>query len=81
MSRLSKNMENNPIDDRLIDDNLFVITTSPYWCAGIMEFFTTQQLSKDWIKEERIKVRVNSWHFAVIGHRLFRRGVDGLLRR
>ena len=30
---------------------------------------------------ERRKVRVNSRHFAVVGHRLFRRGTNGLLKR
>ena len=71
----------SPIDDSLIDDNLFVVTTTPYWYAGIVEFLTTQQLPDDWTEEERQKVRVNSRHFAVVGNRLFRREADGILRR
>ena len=70
----------SPIDDSLIDDNLFVVTTTPYWYAGIVEFLTTQQLPDDWTEEERQKVRVNSRHFAVVGNRLFRREADGILR-
>ncbi|PTQ27291.1 hypothetical protein MARPO_0207s0002 [Marchantia polymorpha] len=81
LSRLSEDVETSPLDDRLIDDSLFVVTAQPEWYAGIVEFLTTQQLSGDWTKEERRKVRVNSRHFAVIGHRLFRRGADGVLRR
>ena len=46
-----------------------------------MKFLTIQKLSKEWIKEKRMKVRVNSRHFAVVRHMLFRRGADGLLRR
>lgn len=58
-----------------------MVTAQPEWYAGIVEFLTTQQMPEDWIKEERTKVRVNSRHFIVIGHRLFRRGADGILRR
>ena len=64
-------MGNSPIDDRLIDDNLFVVTTSLDWYASIVEFLTTQQFPDNWTKEERRKVRIHSRHFAVIGHRLF----------
>lgn len=81
MSRLSEDVGTSPIDDRLIDDNLFVVTAKPKWYASIIEFLTTQQLSDDWTKEERENVRVHIRHFAVIGHRLFRRGADGILRR
>ena len=46
-----------------------------------MEFLTTQKLPEDWTKEERRKIRINNRHFAVVGHMLFRRGANGLLRR
>jgi len=81
LSRLSEEVGDSPVSDRLIDDTLFVVTTQPEWYAGIVEFLTTQKLPGDWTKEDRRKVRVNSRHFAVVGHRLFRRGADGLLRR
>ena len=81
LSRLSKDMRTTPIYDSLIDDNLFVVTATPDWYAGIVQFLTTQQLPEDWSKEERRKVRVNSKHFAVVGTRLFRRGFDTILRR
>jgi transposase InsO family protein len=74
-------MGENPVDDRLMDDDLFVVTSRPDWYAGIVEFLTTQTLPEEWSKEERRKVRVNSRHFMVLGHRLFRRRTDGLLRR
>ena len=35
----------------------------------------------EWTKEDRRKVIVNIIHFVVRGHRLFRRGADGFLRR
>ena len=35
------------MDDRLVDDNLFVITAKLDWYAGIVEFLTTQKLSED----------------------------------
>ena len=63
------------MDDRLIDDNLFVVTAQPEWYAG------KNKLSKEWIEDDRKKIKVNSRHFAVVWHRLFRQRVDGLLRR
>ena len=45
LSRLSEEMGSSPIDDRLVDDNLFVVTSTPEWYAGILDFLTTQQLS------------------------------------
>ena len=78
LSRLSEEMGDSPVDDRLIDDNLFVVTAQPEWYACIVEFLTTQQLLGEWTKEDRRKVRVHRRHFAVIGHKLFRRGADGL---
>lgn len=66
LSRLSEEMGASSVDNRLIDDNLFVVTTQPEWFAGIVEFLTTQRLSGEWTKEDRINVRVNSRHFAVV---------------
>ena len=48
LSRLSERMEESPIDDKLVDDNIFVVTAKPEWYAGIIEFLTTQKLPKDW---------------------------------
>ena len=73
LSKLSEEMGTSPIDDGFIDDNLFLVTSSLDWYAGIVEFLTTQRLPAEWTKEKKRKVRVNSRHFAVIGNRLFRR--------
>ena len=81
LSRLSEEMGTSPIDDKFIDDNFFLVTSSPDWYARIVEFLTTQRLHAEWTKDERMNVRVNSRHFAIICHRLFRRGADGILRR
>ena len=58
-----------------------MITTRPDWYADTVEFLMTQRLPEEWSKEERMKMRINSRHFMVLGYRLFRRGADGLLRR
>ena len=58
-----------------------MVTAKPDRYADIVEFLTIQKLPDNWTKKERRRVRVNSRHFAVVGHRLFRRGADGLLRR
>ena len=81
LSRISDEVGSCPIDDNLQDDNLFLVTAKADWYAGIVEFLTTQQLTGELTREERRKIRVNSRHYTVIGHRLFRRGMDGILRR
>ena len=45
--RLSEEMRESPVHDRLVDDNLFVVTAKPDWYAGIVEFLTIQKLPKD----------------------------------
>jgi hypothetical protein len=46
-----------------------------------VEFLTTQQLPANWSRAKRQKVRVNSRHFTIVRHRLFRRETDGILCR
>lgn len=70
-------MGDSPMNNRLIDDNLFVVSAQPEWYADIVKFLTTQQLSREWTKDDRKKIRVNSRHFAVIYHRMLWRGADG----
>ena len=55
-SRLSEDMEDTPIHDRLMDDNLFVGLASPNWYPEISKFLTTQRYPVDWTKDERRKV-------------------------
>ena len=81
LSRLSEEAGDSPVDNSLRDDNLFLVTARADWYSGIVEFFTTQQLTGNKIKEERKNVRVNSRHYTIIGHRLFRRGMDGILQQ
>lgn len=81
LSRLSETIGSAPIEDGLIDEELFTITSRPKWYAHIAQFLATQQLPEELSHHERRKVRVNSRHFAIVGNRLYRRGVDGLLRR
>ena len=81
LSRLSDEVGTSPIDDRFIDDNLFLVTSTPDWYVGIVEFLTTQRLLVEWTKEDMGKVKVDSRHFAVIDNMLFRRGADTILQR
>ena len=80
LSRLSEKIGESPVDDRLIDDTLFVLTAKPDWYPGIVEIFTTQKLLEDWTKEE-MRIRVSTRDFTMVGHRLFRRKADELFRR
>ena len=56
LSRLSEDMGTTPIDDSLIDDRLFVVTTTLDWYAGFVEFLINQQLLAEWTKGKIKKV-------------------------
>ena len=45
--RLFERMGENLIDDRLMNDNLFMVTAKPEWYAGIVDFLTTQKLPEN----------------------------------
>ena len=81
LSRLSEEMSKSLMDDRLVNDSLFMLTAKPNWYVGIVKFLITQKLPDDWTKADRKNVRVNSRHFAVSGSRFFRTGAYGLLMR
>ena len=81
LSRLSEEPGVVPIDDALVDENLFAISTIPTWYGLIAEFLATHLLPETLSKNERRKVRINSRHFVIVGGKLYRRGIDGVLRR
>ena len=81
LSRLSESMGTVDIEDELPDANLFSIAVVPTWDTYISEFLSTQKLPDHLDANERRKIRVNSRHYAIIADRLYRRGVDGVLRR
>lgn len=69
LSNLSEEMGASLVDEMLINDNFFVVTSRLEYLAGIMEFSTIQQLSREWTKDDRRKVGVNNRHFVIVGHR------------
>jgi hypothetical protein len=56
LSLLSEEKGTSPMDDRLVDDNLFVVTVQPEWYIGIVKFLTTQKLSGEWTRENKKKL-------------------------
>lgn len=78
MSRLTEQVGVEPVDDRLMDDNLFVVMVQPQWYDDIVEFFSTHKISNEWSRKEK-KIRVNSRYILVIRSKLFRRDTDGVL--
>ena len=67
LSRLSNKLGEDPVDDRLVEDGLFVATSRAEWYADIVEFLMTHKLPEEWTTEKRRKVRVNSRQFVVFG--------------
>ena len=67
---LSQHVGASPVDDRLGDENLFMVTAQPKWYARVVKFLTTQQLLVEWLREKKHNVRVNRRHFVVVGNKL-----------
>jgi hypothetical protein len=81
LSRLSTEISPTSIDDEFPDDRLFAVSKVPTWYQHIAEFLSTQEFSPEVDKNERRKIRINSTHFAIVAGQLYRKGVDGILRR
>ena len=81
LSRISTELSSTDIDDKFPDVRLFAIRKVPSWYKYIAEFLRTHQFPPHMDKNEGRKVRVNSSHFFIISDKLYRRGIDGILRR
>ena len=81
LSRLSEEVGTEEIDDEFPDGRLFTVQRVPLWYNYIAEFLSTQTFPPGLDRNERRKIRVNSTNFAIITNKLYRRGVDGILRR
>jgi hypothetical protein len=81
LSQLSTELNPTDINDEFPDGKLFAIRNVPSWYEYIAQFLSTQQFPPHMNKHERRKVRVNNSHFLIISDKLYRRGIDGILRR
>ena len=81
LSRLSEEVGTEEIDDEFPDGRLFTVQKVPLWYSYIAEFLSTQTFPPGLDRNERRKIRVNSTNFAIIANKLYRRGIDGILRR
>ena len=81
LSRLSEEVGTEEIDDEFPDGRLFTVQSVPLRYSYIAEFLSTQTFPPRLDRNEWRKIRVNSTNFAIIANKLYRRGVDGILRR
>ena len=81
LSRLSTKTGTEEMDDEFPDGRLFAVQKVPLWHSYIAEFLSTQAFPTNLDRNERRKIRVNSTNFAIIANKLYRRGIDGILRR
>ena len=81
LSRLSTETGTEEMDDEFPDGRLFAVQKVPLWYSYIAEFLSTQAFPANLDRNERRKIRVNSTNFAIIANKLYRRGIDGILRR
>ena len=81
LSPLSTETGTEEMDDEFPDGRLFAVQKVPLWYSYIAEFLSTQAFPANLDRNERHKIRVNSTNFAIIANKLYRRGIDGILRR
>ena len=81
LSRLSEEVGTEEIDDEFPDGRLFTVQRVPLWYSYIAEFLSTQTFPPGLDQNKWRKIRVNSTNFAIIANKLYRRGVDEILRR
>lgn len=66
VSRLSKELGTEPIDDEFLNASLFVVDVVPAWYNNFATFLSTHQMLAGLSKVERRKVRVKNKYFAII---------------
>ena len=81
LSRLSSEAGTKNIDDEFPNGRLFAVQKVPLWYSYVAEFLSTQAFPANLDQKERRKIRVNSTNFVIIAKKLYRRGIDGILRR
>ena len=81
LSRLSTETGSEEMDDEFLDGRLFAVQKVPSWYSYIAEFLSTQAFPANLDRNKRRKIRVNSTNFAIIANKLYRRGIDRILRR
>ena len=81
LSRLYDTLDTMHVDDDLPDAMLFAICVVPTWYEHMAELLGTLVMPEGLDKQQRRKVRANCHYYALVGGTLYRRGVDGMLRR
>lgn len=81
LSDFPRNSEDISYDESLVDDHLFLITSSYLWSGTIIVYLQTMKFSSDVSHEERRYIRHQAKHYLIINDTLYRRGVDLVLRR
>jgi hypothetical protein len=67
--------------DSLLDETLFLISTSDPWYGDILLYLQTQLFQPNTSREERRRIHYHSRRYLIVDDTLYRRGIDTILRR
>ena len=65
--------------DSLLDETLFLISTSDPWYGDILLYLQTQCFQPDISREERRHIHHHSHRYLIVGDTLYHRGIDTIL--
>ena len=80
LSYFQKNSEDISYDETLMDDHLFLISSSDLWYGTIIVYLQTKKFPSDVSHEERRRICHQAKHYLIINDTLYRQGVDSVLR-
>ena len=68
-------------EETIVDENLFLISSSNLWYANIIIYLQTQKYRPNTSRSEQKCIRYKSKDYMIVSDTLYRRGVDTVLRR
>eukprot|EP00253_Pinus_taeda_P035673 PITA_35673 len=68
-------------EEAIVDENLFLISSSDPWYGDIIIYLQTQAYTSNTSRSEQQRIRYQSKDYVIVGDTLYHRGIDTVLRR
>ena len=78
---LPSSSNDNTSEDKIVDESLFLISSSNLWYGDIIIYLQTQKYRPNTSKTEQKRIKYQSKGYMIVGNTLYRCGVDTVLRR
>eukprot|EP00253_Pinus_taeda_P034739 PITA_34739 len=81
LSRIQNIKEDSPVEDKFLDEYLFVVTTQTPWFADVANYLVTWKLPSHLFAREKRRIIQESARYSWITNELYKTGPDLMIRR